>query len=76
MAFFSCVGSTPEGKARFKQIVATNASVYERNQTIDKLIYNEPKGFDSTAWQKLYDSNTNEELYLNIASLNSVVPEF
>lgn len=76
MAFFRCVGSTSDESARFTQIVATDASVYERNQTIDKLIYNEPKGFDSTAWQKLYDSNTNEEIYLNIASLNSVVPEF
>lgn len=76
IAFFRCAGSTSDGSARFTQIVATNASVYERNQTIDKLIYNEAKGFDSTAWQKLYDSNTNEEIYLNIASLNSVVPEF
>ena len=76
IAFFRCAGSTSDGSARFTQIVATNASVYERNQTIDKLIYNEPRGFDSTAWQKLYDSNTNEEIYLNIASLNSVVPEF
>lgn len=76
MAFFRCVGYTSDGSASFKQIVATNASIYERNQTIDKLIYNEPKGFDSTAWQKLYDSNTNEEVYLNIANLNSVVPDF
>lgn len=76
MAFFICVGYTADRSASFKQIVATNASIYERNQTIDKLIYNEPKGFDSTAWQKLYDSNTNEEVYLNIANLNSVVPDF
>lgn len=76
MAFFICVGYTVDRSASFKQIVATNASIYERNQTIDKLIYNEPKGFDSTAWQKLYDSNTNEEVYLNIANLNSVVPDF
>lgn len=76
IAFFNCVGSMPDGSAKFKQIVATNASAYERNQTVDKLIYNEPKGFDSTAWQKLYDSNTNEEVYLNIANLNSVVPDF
>lgn len=76
MAFFICVGYTADRSASFKQIVATNASIYERNQSIDKSIYNEPKGFDSTAWQKLYDSNTNEEVYLNIANLNSVVPDF
>lgn len=76
IAFFKCAGYTSDGSARFTQIVAANASVYERNQIIDKLIYNEPKGFDSTAWQKLYDSNTNEEIYLNVANLNSVVPTF
>jgi len=62
--------------AKFKEISPAGASAYARNQAIDNIIYNEAKGFDSTAWQKIYDNNTDTESYLNIANLNSVVPTF
>lgn len=76
IAYFQCILGNEGSVAKFKEISPAGASTYARNQAIDNIIYNEAKGFDSTAWQKIYDNNTDTESYLNIANLNSVVPTF
>ena len=76
IAYFQCILGNEGSVAKFKEISPADASTYARNQAIDNIIYNEAKGFDSTAWQKIYDNNTDTESYLNIANLNSVVPTF
>lgn len=63
--------------AIFEKVVSSTSSNYTTNYNIDLAAYtdnNGGKGYDSTVWQKVYVNN--EEKYINIADLNSVVPTF
>ncbi len=61
------------GVATFRAIMDGEiVSNYTTNYNIDKLEYG--RGYDSTVWQKVYVNN--EEKYIKIAELNTVVPAF
>jgi hypothetical protein len=82
--FYKCTSSKVKGStepATFNKINKTNnKSNYSSNYFIDTELYNEPKGYDSTVWQKVYvtkeGTDEKEEKYVNIAELNTVVPTF
>ncbi len=61
------------------QIEAIQDLSYEDNYTInyaiDKVIYGNGRGYDSTVWRKVYLQDGRAK-YVNIAELNSVVPTF
>ena len=59
------------------EIIVSNdgGSAYVANYNIDESIYGPSRGFDSTAWQKVYGKDTGEK-YIMIAELNTVVPKF
>ena len=59
------------------EILVSNdgGSAYVANYNIDESVYGPSRGFDSTAWQKVYGKDTGEK-YIMIAELNTVVPKF
>jgi hypothetical protein len=62
--------------AAWETIVSNDGgSAYVANYNIDESIYGPSRGFDSTAWQKVYGKDTGEK-YIMIAELNTVVPKF
>lgn len=61
-------------KANSSQVKALSSSEpYAYNYNIDVKTYG--RGYDSTAWIKRYDVDTNKYRYTMIAELNTVVPE-
>lgn len=78
--FYICTGSTTIGDksnvALFKNVTNTSEIPYTVNYAIDtdKNAYGAGRGYDSTVWQKVYENN--QEKYVMIAELNSVVPTF
>ena len=74
-AFFKEDGSEPEISRDYDKEEA-----YSINYTIDKVVYGNGRGYDSTVWRKMYvkDEETGivKAKYVNIAELNSVVPTF
>lgn len=56
------------------EIVSTGDSIFKRNYNIDKGVYDTGRTYDSTVWQKMYVGN--EEKYIMIADLNTIVPTF
>lgn len=71
--FFQCVGKTSIGNYAVFERIDTKDPYYE-NFNIDAYVYGKGRGFDSTVWQKVYTND--EEKYVMIAELNSVVPTF
>lgn len=60
--------------ALFEKVASSTDSAYVLNFNIDKAKYNTSRGYDSTVWQKVYANN--EEKYVMVAELNTVVPTF
>lgn len=60
--------------ALFEKIASETDSAYILNFNIDKAKYNSSRGYDSTVWQKVYANN--QEKYVMVAELNTVVPTF
>ena len=60
--------------AEFSQITNGSETAYVRNFNIDKEAYGAGRGYDSTVWQKVYSDE--QERYVMIAELNTVVPTF
>lgn len=60
---------------KFIKIVDNTNSNYVGNFNIDRAIYGEGRGYDSTVWQKYYDDQGNDQ-YVQIADLNSAAPTF
>ena len=60
--------------ALFEKVASNTDSAYVLNFNIDKAKYNTSRGYDSTVWQKVYANN--EEKYVMVAELNTVVPTF
>lgn len=62
--------------AVFEQIATPiDSNIYFENYVIDKRAYPDMgRGYDSTVWQKVYADN--QEKYVMLAELNSVVPTF
>lgn len=81
--FYQCAGGDSDNNAIFTEITKVNSTnTYIANFAIDEKQYAKSgdkfTGFDSTVWVKTSD-NTGTSVttkYVNIASLNSVVPTF
>lgn len=75
---YECVGALNNNStiAKFDPVVTGKdyEDNYIKNFAIDKKEYGAGRGYDSTAWQKIYQDG--EEKYVMIAELNSVVPTF
>lgn len=54
--------------------VEPNATPYTTSYNID--VSNYGRGYDSTAWRKTYDVETNKYKYVLVSELNTVVPNF
>lgn len=78
--FYTCLddgkNNLTTAPAVFKQseITDPNVSNYTRNYNVDTRFYGSGRGYDSTVWQKVYSDQ--EEKYVMIAELNTVVPTF
>ena len=73
--FYQCTGSTLiEGIAYATFDLFSSNDSYPANYAQDKSIYGAGRGYDSTVWQKTFVNN--EEKYVMIAELNTVVPSF
>lgn len=73
---YSKTDNDNDGAAKYLPISENDTdSNYIKNYSIDIAAYPDAKrGYDSTVWQKMYVNN--EEKYVMIAELNSVVPTF
>lgn len=61
--------------AKFTKVINDqNAPAYTINYNIDRVAYDVGRGYDSTAWQKVFSNQ--QESYVMIAELNTVVPTF
>ena len=71
--FYICSGNGDDGYAVFKPI-NTGDSNYATNYNIDKAVYGNNRGYDSTVWQKIYVND--KERFIMIAELNTRTPSF
>lgn len=76
-ALYVCTGqdsSNPTYAAFAYATKYNDSSPYTENYGIDIAAYGKGRGYDSTVWQKVYANGV--EKYVQIAELNSVVPDF
>lgn len=73
--FYKYIGADPDGSgyAAFELVTASEEN-YTKNYNIDIKYYGDSRGYDSTVWQKVFTQDN--EKYVQIAELNSVVPTF
>lgn len=83
--FYKCLGSNNSGEPFFEFLdIKDEVDNYIKNYQIDKNVYglesSNFRGYDSTVWIKVSkpsaDGSTYELHYVQIADLNSVVPDF
>lgn len=71
--FYICTDNGADGYAIFEPI-NTGDSNYATNYNIDKAVYGNNRGYDSTVWQKIYVND--KERFIMIAELNTRTPSF
>ena len=71
--FYKCDGNGEDGYAIFTEIAAGDSN-YVTNYNIDKSVYGNNRGYDSTVWQKIYVND--KERFIMIAELNTRTPSF
>lgn len=69
-------GNTQDFGYPVLEAITAENSAYGKNFAIDQQYYNNPRGYDSTVWQKVYTGTPPTAHYVMLAELNTVVPTF
>lgn len=73
--FYKITGEDKDSKVlQYSSVISDNGNPYVANYNIDIMAYGAGRGYDSTVWQKVYSGE--QEKYVMIAELNTVVPTF